>query len=76
MLIRYHQGVNKSLILPAFIVISELPPESFFEQQSLIAEDPSNSLGTRLTPGESAFPVKRVDAEAATVARPLVSLRS
>lgn len=74
MFVRYHHRVNKPLILPALIVISELPPESFFEQQSLVAEDSTNVLGTRLTPGKPAFPVKRIDAEATTVACPFIGL--
>ena len=74
--IRYHQCVHKPLVLPLFVVISELPPETFSYQNSLVTRDPTDSLGTRHALFKPAFPVKRVDTETATVACPFVPLGS
>ena len=72
----YHQCVHKPLVLPPLIVISELPPETFSYQNSLVTDDPTYPLGTRHALFKHAFPVKRVDTETATVACPFVPLGS
>lgn len=72
----YHQCVHKPLVVPPFSVISELPPETFSYQNSLVTDDPTDSLGTRHALFKPAFPVKRVDTETATVACPFVTLAS
>ena len=72
----YHQCVHKPLVLPPLIVISELPPETFSYQNSLVTDDPTYPLGTCHALFKHAFPVKRVDTETATVASPFVPLGS
>ena len=72
----YHQCVHKPLVHPPLIVISELPPETFSYQNSLVTDDPTYPLGTRHALFKHAFPVKRVDTETATVACPFVPLGS